>query len=164
MFTIRYMMEVEDGAPPTADVQWLRALGQRLREARKAMGVSAIAAAQAAGVSRVTWHRMEAGAPGVAAGSYARALDALGLAQGLAAGRAPTGRTPGSIPTRIKVGDYPELRAIAWSLQPETLLTPHQALTLYERNARHLEAAALTDAERTLIADLREGLADDVHS
>jgi transcriptional regulator with XRE-family HTH domain len=144
--------------------EWLRALGQRLREARKAMGVTAIAAAQAAGVSRVTWHRMEAGAPGVAAGSYARALDALGLAEADALSRAPTGRPPGSIPTRIMVGDYPELRAIAWSLQPETLLTPRQVLALYEGNARHLEAAALTEVERTLIKDLREGLADDVHS
>jgi transcriptional regulator with XRE-family HTH domain len=153
-----------DPAAMLPDEQWLRALGQRLREGRKDMGVSAIAAAQAAGVSRVTWHRMEAGAPSVAAGSYARALDALGLAQGVEASSAPTGRPPGSIPTRIKVGDYPELRAIAWSLQPGTLLTPRQVLALYERNARHLETAALTDAERTLINDLQEALADDVHS
>lgn len=151
-----------EGVPGVADL-WLQALGQRLRAARKALGVSAIAAAQSAGVSRVTWHRMEAGAPGVAAGSYARALDALGLADiDPAAGVAPKG-VPGSIPTRITVGDYPELRALAWSLHPGTQLTPRQVLDLYDTNARHLDAAALTDPERTLIENLREALADDVH-
>lgn len=151
-----------EGGPPVAEL-WLQALGQRMRAARKALGVSAIAAAQAAGVSRVTWHRMEAGAPGVAAGSYARALDALGLADINEAAGAPPARAPGSIPTRITVGDYPELRALAWSLQPGTQLTARQVLGLYDSNARHLEATALTDAERTLIEDLREALADDVH-
>lgn len=156
-------MSGDSEGEPSAGEQWLRALGQRLLAARKALGVSAVAAAQAAGVSRVTWHRMEAGAPGVAAGSYARALEALGLADlDQAAGGTPT-RAPGSIPTRITVGDYPELRALAWSLQPGTQLPPRQVLELYDMNARHLEAAALTDAERTLIEDLREALADGVH-
>ncbi|MDP1877119.1 MAG: helix-turn-helix domain-containing protein [Actinomycetota bacterium] len=150
------------GQPPDREL-WLKALGQRLRAARKALGVSAVAAAQAAGVSRVTWHRMEAGAPGVAAGSYARALDALGLADLDQADGVASVRAPRSIPTRITVGDYPELRALAWSLQPGTQLTPRQVLDLYDTNARYLDAAALTDAERTLIEDLREALADDVH-
>lgn len=130
------------------------------------MGVSAEAAARAAGVSRVTWHRMEAGAPGVAAGSYARALDALGLAGGPEENQTEnetTGhRPPGCIPTRVRVGDYPELQALAWSLRPDTLLTPRQALAVYEQNAAHLDDAALTDAERSFMDDLREALADDV--
>jgi transcriptional regulator with XRE-family HTH domain len=162
--------------PNGADVAWLRALGARLRQGRLAMRVTATAAAQAAGVSRPTWHRMEAGAPGVAAGSYARALDALGLA-GLEAatdqttdggassgGRTDAGARPaGTIPTRIRVGDWPELAALSWSLKPDTLLTPREALAVYERNGRHLAVAKLGEAEQALIEDLRTGLADDVH-
>ena len=158
------MKATDQGSTHRRDERWLRALGTLLCESRQTLGVSAVAAAQAAGVSRVTWHRMEAGAPGVAAGSYARALDTLGLAEDVATGRAPTERTPGSIPTRIKVGDYPQLRALGWSLQPETLLTPRQALALYDRNDRLLETAALTEDERALIDDLREALADDIRS
>lgn len=148
---------------PVDAATWLTGLGQRIRAARKAMGVSATSAAVAAGVSRVTWHRMEAGAPGVAIGSYARALAALDMTDLDVPPDAPADRTSGWIPTRITVGDYPELRALAWSLQPDTQLTARQVLDLYDSAARHLDIASLTPAERTLIDDLREALADDVH-
>ncbi len=163
MLTIRYMTNaVERGLPPESE-RWLLALGERLRRARKALGVSAVAAAQAAGVSRVTWHRMESGAPGVAAGSYARALDALGLVVDLNKDPEPVARPRRTIPVRIIVGDYPQLQALAWSLETDTSLTPREALSLYERNSRHLDTSTLSDTERTLLEDLREALVDDVH-
>jgi hypothetical protein len=37
-----------------------------------------------------------------------------------------------------------------------------EALAVYERNGRHIDAATLTDSERSLINDLRYGLADDI--
>ncbi len=39
----------------------LLTLGERLRAARKGQKVSATAAAESAGMSRVTWHRIERG-------------------------------------------------------------------------------------------------------
>ena len=44
----------------------LAALGERIRKQRKALKVSAVDAAEAAGMSRVTLHRVEAGEPSVA--------------------------------------------------------------------------------------------------
>lgn len=152
-------------APGEFDDSWLRALGASLRQARRSLGVTAVAAAQAARVSRPTWHRMESGAPGVSAGAYARALDALGL---ISAGPgdwrpkdAPS-RPEGTIPTRIRIGDWPQLTAVAWSLQPDTLVTPRQALEIYERNQRHLDGVELSDDEAALIRNLRDALADDI--
>jgi len=154
---------VETRADIGADSRWLQALGVRLREARVALRVSATAAAQAAGVSRMTWHRMEAGSPSVSAGAYARALDAVGIVDVEQSEGAAT-RPVGMIPTRIRIGDWPELAALGWSLQPDTVLTPREALDVYERSSRHLDLAKVSEAERLLIEDLREGLADGVRT
>lgn len=67
----------------------LRALGARLRATRKAQRVSAVAAAEAAGMSRVTLHRIEAGEPSVSIGHWVALADALGLVLTIAA-PAPT--------------------------------------------------------------------------
>lgn len=146
-----------------AAAAWLVVLGERLHATRASLKVSVTSAAQAAGVSRVTWHRMEAGSPSVSAGAYAKALDVLGIAD-VESGERTTARESGTIPTRIRVADWPELSALAWSLRPDAVLTPREALDLYERNSRHLDRARLTDAERALIDDLREGLADGVRA
>lgn len=149
-----------DSAYPDGE-QWLRDLAHRIATARTRMRVTVTAAAQSAGVARRTWQRIEAADPGVAAGTYAKALAVLGLVSAVTAGVDPT--LPAAvIPIRIRVGDYPELSALAWSLQPDTQVTPRQALDLYERNGRYLRTEDLTDVERTLIENLREGLADDV--
>ena len=143
--------------------RWLRSLGARLRDTRVSLRVSMTAAAQSAEVSRMTWHRMESGSPSVSAGSYARALDVLGIAE--TDELASTSVRPiGMIPTRIRVGDWPELAALAWSLQPDTLVTPREALELYERNFRHLNPLNLTESEQALIEDLRDGLGDEVRA
>ena len=57
----------------------LERLSGRLRARRKALGVTAVACAEAAGVSRVTLHRIEAGSPSVTIGAYINVAAALGL-------------------------------------------------------------------------------------
>ena len=58
-------------------------LGHQIRAHRKALGVNATVAAESAGISRVTWHRIEKGEASVAMGAYAKALDTLGLKLGI---------------------------------------------------------------------------------
>lgn len=58
-------------------------LGQQIKQHRKAHKLSANAVATAAGLSRTTLHRIEAGEPSVAAGAYWAAMAALGLRCGI---------------------------------------------------------------------------------
>lgn len=43
-------------------------IGRRIRTERKSLGISAIATSEAAGISRVTLHRIEKGVPSVTIG------------------------------------------------------------------------------------------------
>ncbi|RYF34183.1 MAG: XRE family transcriptional regulator, partial [Comamonadaceae bacterium] len=63
---------------PTASVV-LGGLGASIRQRRKALRVSAGNAAEAAGMSRVTLHRIERGEASVTMGAYANAMAALGV-------------------------------------------------------------------------------------
>jgi len=62
----------------------LNVLGQQIRAHRKAHRISATSAAEAARMSRVTWHRIEKGEPSVTMGAYLNAMTALGLDFGYA--------------------------------------------------------------------------------
>src|SRR5690625_633373 len=76
--TMRYMpARNPDIAQHTENA--LAELGSELRSRRLALGVSAVTTAEAAGMSRVTLHRIEAGSPAVTIGAYANAAAALGL-------------------------------------------------------------------------------------
>ena len=152
---------VSPGAVATA----LATLGQKMRVHRKAMGVSAVTAAQAAGMSRVTWHRIEKGEPSVTMGAYMNALAALGLRMdvGLLGEEPPTSSDyKGWIPARVRLADYPQLQQLAWQVQGVDELTPVEALSIYERNSRHLDSAAMDMHEQNLIDALRLGLANRV--
>lgn len=146
----------------TVDAQGeLRALGKRLRTRRKALGISATAAAEAAGISRVTWHRIEPGEASVAIGLVVDALHALGLrlapAEAGAPAAAPRGAPsprPSPLPERLRLGDHPQLRQLAWQLDPDTMLTPREALDLFERNWRHVDPSAMPASERELLEAL----------
>ena len=134
----------------------LQALGAQLRVQRKALGISATAAAEAAGLSRVTLHRIEKGSPAVTMGAYLHVMGALGLTLGVQpqGGHAPApapAERKGWIPARIPLADYPQLRQLAWQVHGTDTLTPVEALGIYERNARHLDLAALQPAERDLM-------------
>lgn len=153
-----------DPTAPSAIQDPLQGLGAQLRARRKALKVSATAAAEAAGMSRVTLHRIEKGEPSVTIGAYFQAAAVLNLQIGIlpppatthAASTATTGE--GWIPVRIPLADYPQLQRLAWQVQDQQTLTPREAQDIYERNARHLDREALTAQEHQLIEALRTAL------
>ena len=126
-------------------------LGARLRERRKALGVTAVACAEAAGVSRVTLHRIESGNPSVTIGAYCNVAAAVGLHLVV-----PVLDGPSTERTTVTVGDYPGLRGLAWQTDAGTTITETEALNLYERGWRHLDQASLTDRERAFIQHLAD--------
>jgi len=133
----------------------LLALGEQLRAERKRLGVSATTAAEAAGMSRVTLHRIERGEPSVTMGAYVNAAAALGLALGIVEPQPPPHRGQAAgLPTRIRLADYPQLERLAWQFQGASDISPAEALGLYERNWRHIDQGALAAHERALIQQL----------
>jgi transcriptional regulator with XRE-family HTH domain len=152
-------------AAPAPDARAVggRTAGVRIRERRKQLGVSATAAAEAAGLSRVTLHRIERDEPTVSMGAYLAMFDVLGLRlqvieTSVEAGTeqaAPSATpAPQALPARIRLSDYPQLQRLAWQTGSATELTATEALNLYERNWRHLDPAALDAAERHLVDQL----------
>lgn len=139
-----------------ADQKRLALLGERIRTARKRQRVTAVAAAQAAGISRVTLHRIERGEPTVAVAAWVAVATALGLIFDLLDAKAGAGAT--KLPKRIRLRDFPQLKKLAWQLQGVDEVTPQNALDLYERNWRHLDRAALSDDEAALIEALSREL------
>lgn len=137
-------------APPP-----LARLGERVRAARKRQGVSAVACAEAAGISRVTLHRIERGEPSVAIGAWLAAASALGLDLQVAD---PAQRKPAKLPGRVRLADYPQLKSLAWQLHGVDAVTAQEALNLYERNWRHVDTAQLSDKEAALIQLLSQEL------
>ena len=138
----------------------LIALGQQIRAHRKGLRVSATAAAEAAGMSRVTLHRIEKGEPSVTMGAYLNAMAALGLDFGviepsLSADQVANDDKTGWIPARIQLADYPQLKQLAWQVHGTDALTPGEALSIYERNWRHVNVQALQPKEQQLIDALR---------
>ena len=137
----------------------LIAIGARIRAQRKALRISATVAAEAAGLSRVTLHRIENGEPSVTIGAYFNVLAALGLDLAVT----ETGGTvqqrevsrQGWLPARVRLAEYPQLKQLAWQVQGLDELTPREALGIYERNWRHVDQAALLPSERELIDALR---------
>lgn len=136
-------------------------LGESLRTRRKAQGINMTAAAEAAGISRVTWHRLEKGESSVAWGSMLTAAAVLGLDVRFAgSGDDNVAAEPsieGFLPLRIGLADFPGLRRLAWQVgEGVEILTPREAFGLYARNARHLDFDALSVRERSLLHTLRE--------
>jgi transcriptional regulator with XRE-family HTH domain len=153
---MRIIMPAVAPATGEAVAAALAALGGRLRAERKRLGVSAVTAAEAAGMSRVTLHRIERGEPSVTIGAYANAAAALGLALGIA-GPPPAPPSRGAqadVPKRIPLANHPQLARLAWQHPGATEVTPEEALNLYERNWRHIDQAALAPQERALIHGL----------
>ena len=60
-------------------------IGQLIRQHRKSFKITANAAAQTAGISRVTLHRIEKGEPTVSMGAYLNVVSALDLTLHLSA-------------------------------------------------------------------------------
>lgn len=149
-------------APPNPALvaEQLAALGARIRAQRKALRVSATALAEAAGMSRVSVHRIEQGEPSVTMGAYLNVLAALGMTfSATIAGDEPAENRAddkaGWLPARVRLADFPALKQLAWQVQGTDELTPREALGIYERNWRHVDEAALLPRERNLIDALR---------
>lgn len=151
--------------PTTSDATTakLKAVGLHIRAQRKALGISATTVAEAAGLSRVTLHRIENGAPAVTMAAYLNVIAALGLDLGfaIATDQAAEVSKPdriGWIPARVRLTDYPQLKQLAWQVHGTNELTPVEALSIYERNWRHITVAALEPHEQQLVDALRMGL------
>lgn len=149
--------------PEATDVpaEHLVRLGQQIRAHRKALRINATAVAEAAGISRVTLFRIEKGEPTVTMGAWLKVMAALGIEFGIIPPKPAANAgdvTEGWIPARVHLSDYPQLRQLAWQVQGTDELTPVEALSIYERNERHLDMADMTPQERHLIEALRLAL------
>lgn len=144
----------------------LAAIGEAVRTRRKVLRISAVAAAEAAGISRVTLHRIEKGEPSVTAGAYMAAFASLALdvrllpRETVQEPQAPARK--GWIPARVRLDEYPQLRELAWQVHGASELTPREALDIYERNWRHIDAGQLSEEEKDLVDALRQALGKDV--
>jgi transcriptional regulator with XRE-family HTH domain len=134
----------------------LRQLGQTLRDHRKRLGVSATTAAEAAGMSRVTLHRIEKGETSVAMGAYLSAIYALGLE--LEVNERRRSGTPATsapkLPAAIRLTAYPQLKKLAWQLKGTKQIRPKEALELYERNWKHIDFEKMSPRERDFVERL----------
>jgi transcriptional regulator with XRE-family HTH domain len=140
----------------------LQVLGEQIRARRKSLRVSATAAAEAAGISRVTLHRIEKGEPSVTIGAWTNALAALGMEWQARLPGVATSATASNtrdltqwLPVRVWLSEYPQLKALAWQVHGTSALTPAEALDIYERNARHLDVPAMPLHEQALLSALR---------
>lgn len=148
-------------APPVGDLLTarLKTLGERIRAQRGRQKVSATVTAEAAGMSRVTLHRIERGEPSVTMGAYLSAIDAVGLQLELRDPQAaPSASDMTRLPERVRLADFPQLERLAWQLHGVAELSPQDALNLYERNWRHIDPATMQPAERALLQALMEQL------
>jgi transcriptional regulator with XRE-family HTH domain len=153
--------------PPSAEgvLTQLQALGAHLRAHRKSLRISATTVAEAAGLSRVTLHRIEHGEPSVTMGAYLNVMAALGLALPMPEPVGPGGgkaekllaaHPPGWVPAQVVLKSYPQLAQLAWQVQGLDTLMPQEAWNIYQRNARHLDPAKLSPSERELMHALQQ--------
>lgn len=138
-----------------AAVSQLADIGQLIMRHRKSFKITANAAAQTAGISRVTLHRIEKGEPTVSIGAYLNVISALGLNLQLSA-KTGTDNTAnpdsiGKLPDRLLLSDYPQLKALAWHVHGVDELSLVEAHSIYERNKRFLDRESLSDNEQALI-------------
>ncbi len=144
-----------------AAAQTLLSLGQQISLHRKGLRFSAVAAAEAAGMSRTTLHRIEAGEPAVTVGAYLNAMQALGpqfgsLASQSDGDRGESRKTKDWLPICIRLADYPQLKRLAWQVYGVDELSLTEAFGLYERNWRHLDLAAMDLREQHLVEALHQ--------
>ena len=145
---MRTAIQVSDQRPQDA----LAALGRHILALRKMQKLTAEVVAQAAGISRVTLHRIERGEPSVAVGAYALVLNALGTS--LAAFGQPASIP--QLPESITISAFPGLRQITWQLRDDTELTPLEAWQVYRANWVRLDQNLLMKHEINLLNALEQ--------
>ena len=134
-------------------------MGLLIRNQRKSLKISATAAAEASGISRVTLHRIEKGEASVTMGAWYSVMSSLGLRlQAFPDFETPaeTQYPDGWIPSQISLADYPQLRGLCWHISGLETLAPIEALEIYERNARHLDMDSMSEQELALLQNLKQ--------
>lgn len=130
-------------------------IGQLIMQHRKSFKITANAAAETAGISRVTLHRIEKGEPTVSMGAYLNVMSALDLNLHLSAktdiGNTANAGSVGKLPVWVSLSDYPQLKELAWHVQGVDELSLVEAHSIYERNKRFLDTENLSDSEQELI-------------
>ena len=139
----------------TKTAHHLRTLGACIRVQRKKLGLNATVAAEAAGMSRITWYRIEKGEPAVTMGAWMNAVTVVGLALDIPEVEIAGAEKQGWVPARIRLADYPQLEKLAWHVRGVEALSAREAMDIYERNQRHLDLDAITPEEAQLIDALR---------
>jgi len=96
-------------------------------------------------------------------GAYLNVITALGLQldvtdADLASCGGPAEADPATAKTAatVRIGDYPQLRQIAWQLSEDTEIAETEALQLYERNWRHVDHAAMQPREQEFVQQLAD--------
>lgn len=145
----------------------LTAIARGIRGRRLSLGISTVVAAHAAGVSRVTWQRIEMAEPSVTMGGYVGALEALGLVielkqvknlgEMVANGVLPQDQADADrVPAAIPIEKYRQLRQLAWHVRDGFELTPEEAFGLYDRYRRHLNVDQMAPDELRLLRSLEK--------
>ena len=136
-------------------VSQLADIGQLIMQHRKSFKITANAAAETAGISRVTLHRIEKGESTVSMGAYLNVISALDLNLHLSAktdkGNTANAGSVGKLPARLSLAEYPQLKELAWHVQGVDELSLVEAHSIYERNKRFLDTENLSDTEQALI-------------
>ncbi|HEY1057321.1 MAG TPA: XRE family transcriptional regulator [Limnobacter sp.] len=128
-------------------------LGAFIAKRRKALKVPATQTALAAGISRLTLHRLEQGSTSITLGACLNTMAALGLL-----GAVPPQENSHSpmLPSRVRVNQYPELQKLAWQHHDDAEISLQAAFKLYQNNWRHVQVAALGEAEIQFITLLEQ--------
>jgi len=113
-----------------------------------------MATAAAAGISRVTLHRIENGAASVTLGALMNVLDALDLCLGPLEGAGA-----GAPAEPIERAVYPLLQQLAWHVHGTGTLSPAEAAGLYARQRRRLDLEELQPHERHSAGPAESGAA-----
>lgn len=153
----------------------LEEIARCIRVRRQSLGISTVVAAHAAGVSRVTWHRIEKAEPSVTIGAYAGALEALGLNieaklaekpdQKVLSPALPVDQKDSeTVPAAIPIQKYRQLRQLAWHVKDDFELTPQEAFGLYDRYRRHLDLNQMAPEERSLLRALEKAALQEPHA
>lgn len=131
--------------------------GRMIRATRKNLRISAISTAEAARISRMTLNRIERGETSITIGALLNVTAVLGLYFELLEtkkDKTTLRKSKFNLPKKIRVLDYPQLQQLAWQLKNTTEMTPRDALTLYERNWRHVDLNKMSFKERELLQGL----------
>jgi transcriptional regulator with XRE-family HTH domain len=134
---------------------FLANVGQKVLLQRKKLKVAAESVALAAGISRVTLHRIEKGEPGVNLGAFISVLCALGMHLNLESDDGEAKQQTHMINLKkIAIKDYPQLKNISWQLRDEAVLNAQEAKGIYERNEKYISFENLQPDELELIRQL----------